>query len=435
MWVRKKLDIGWADLARGAWCGCLPSSRGSAQRKVEEAWSSSGEILACLSVRSGWDLLLSELDWPPGSEIAMSALTIPDMARIAEHHGLTPVPVDIDLNTAGPNLDSLRRSITSSTRAVLVAHLFGAQIPMAPIIAIAREHGLLVIEDCAQAYDGGKYQGHPETGAALFSFGPIKTATAVGGAVLRVRDAELLEKMRRRQEAYPVQARAQFMARLAKYSLLKAISSRPTFAAFVRCASAAGFDCDRLVNGSVRGFPGSAFFERIRQQPSAPLLALLLRRLRRFDRRRLEQRSRLGERLCRLLEHSTFCPGACAANHTHWVFPILASDPAGVIAALREAGFDATQGHSMAVIPAPADRRELTPHCAMEALARIVYLPVYPEMPERELERMAKVVLRVAGQSALDRGDGVAGLGGRGLGDDRKRLALNGSASSVGVRR
>jgi perosamine synthetase len=190
----------------------------------------------------------------------MTALTVPDMARIAEHHGLTPIPVDIDLNTAGPNLDALRRSITSSTRAVLVAHLFGAQIPMAPIIAVAREHGLLVIEDCAQAYDGGEYQGHPETGAALFSFGPIKTATAVGGAVLRVRDAEILEKMRCRQEACPVQAGARFMARLAKYSLLKAISSRPIFAAFVRFASATGFDCDRLINGSVRGFSGSIFF-------------------------------------------------------------------------------------------------------------------------------------------------------------------------------
>jgi dTDP-4-amino-4,6-dideoxygalactose transaminase len=267
---------------------------------------------------------------------------------------------------------------------------------MEPVLAVAREHGLLVIEDCAQAFDGGTYRGHPETDVAMFSFGPIKTATALGGAVLRIRDSALRETLRRGQAAYPVQPRARFLRRLAKHALLKAFSSRAVFAALVRGASAAGFDCDRLINGSVRGFAGPDFFDQIRQQPSAPLLALLLRRLRRFDRRRLARRTALGQRLARLLADKVSCPNAAAAVHSHWVFPILVEDPVETIAALREAGFDATQGGSMAAVPPPAGRADLTPRCAVNFLAQAVYLPIYPEMPDDVLEKMAGVVASAA---------------------------------------
>jgi dTDP-4-amino-4,6-dideoxygalactose transaminase len=401
MWMRKRLDIGWTDLLAGAWFVCLPGGRTAAQQKVEKEWSTNGGALACLSVRSGWDLLLGALALPPGGEIAMSALTIPDMARIAVHHGLTPVPVDLDLETAGPNLESLQRSITSATRAVLVDHLFGSRVRMEPIVAIAHAHGLLVIEDCAQAYDGGEYQGHPDSDVALFSFGPIKTVTALGGGVVRVRSPELLEKMRRRQSLYPIQPRMRFLFRLAKYALLKTLSSRVPFSALVRCASAAGFDYDRLVNGAVRGFPGTAFMAHIRQRPSGPLLALLRRRLRRFNRQRFDRRAALGRRLHRLLERHVFCPGAKAATHTHWVFPILAANPREVIAALRDAGFDATQGQSMAAVLPPVDRPEAAPFFTIDALAPMVFLPLYPEMPLSALETMADVVVRVCRRPAF----------------------------------
>jgi dTDP-4-amino-4,6-dideoxygalactose transaminase len=53
---------------------------------------------------------------------------------------------------------------------------------------------LLVVEDCAQAYCGTEFDGHPDADVAIFSFGPIKTATASGGGLLRVRDGELLSQ-------------------------------------------------------------------------------------------------------------------------------------------------------------------------------------------------------------------------------------------------
>jgi perosamine synthetase len=394
--VRKRLDIGWRDLFWGASWTCLPFGHFGVQRHVEETWSHADDTLICLSVRSGLDLLLETLQFPPKSEVLISALTIPDMARIVQFHDLVPVPVDLDVGTAAPNEESLRRAITPASRAVLVAHLFGARIPMEPILAVAKEHGLLVIEDCAQAFDGGQYHGHPESDVAMFSFGPIKTATALGGGVMRVRDPELLRRMRERQADYPLQGRLAYLRRVLKYAMLKALSSRPIFTVLTGFWTMVGYDYDRFVNRQTRGFPGPEFFRRIRQQPSTPLMAVLERRLRRYDRRRLERRTSHGQLLVRLLRDKVVCPGAVVGAHVHWVFPILVENPEAVIAALRKAGFDATQGQSMATVAPPVDRPEVAPRQAANVLAKMVYLPIYPEMPERAIRKMAEVVLSVA---------------------------------------
>lgn len=400
MWVRKRLDIGWSDLAVGLTrCG-LPSPRNGLQPGLEGVWADASHTLACLSVRSGFDLALATLAWPRGGEVLMSAMTIPDMARIVQEHGLVPVPVDLDVGTLGPDVEGLRRGITKASRAIVVAHLCGGRLNVEPILALARHHGLMVFEDCAQAFDGRGYTGHPEADVSMFSFGSIKTATALGGAILRVRDRELLEKMRARQARFPVQPRRSYLCRLMKYAAFKALSTPLLYGVLVRAWLAMGRDYDRLVNGFVRGFPGPDFFDRIRQQPCGPLLAMLRRRVRAYDGHRLECRTAKGRLLTALLGDRVICAGASMSPHNFWVFPILVENPSEVIAALRNAGFDATQGHSMCVVTPPADRPGLAARHAAETLARIVYLPIYPEMTERALRRMADVVLGVAERPA-----------------------------------
>ena len=254
MWARKRLDVGWSDLGYGLLRACRPADRWAAQRRVERAWSGSADALACLSVRSGFDLLLGALALPPGSEVLVSAITIPHMVEIIEHHGLVPIPVDLDADRLAPRLDRMRRAVTPATRAVVVAHLFGSRIPLEPILALAEAHGLRVIEDCAQAFAGTEYQGHPRADASMFSFGPIKKATALGGAVLAVRDARLLQRMRIRQASYPVQSKGAYVRRLLKYGALMACSSRVSFSVLMRALRMMGRDPDRAINGSVRGF-------------------------------------------------------------------------------------------------------------------------------------------------------------------------------------
>lgn len=398
MWVRKRIDIGWPDIAMGVLDCCRPYDEAAVHRRVESHWTAAGGALACLSVRSGFDLLLAALDLPPKSEVLITALTIPDMVRIIKDHGLVPVPLDVELDTMSPQLDVLRRAITPATKAIVVAHLFGGRVPMEPVLAIARQHGLLVIEDCAQAYTGSEFRGHAEADVSMFSFGPIKTATALGGAVIRVRDQRLLQRMRALHAAYPLQSRWFCMRRLLKYAMLKALSTRPVFTVVVLSCRAVRHDYDHMLNGAVRGFPGPGFWQKIRQRPSPALLALLGRRLRKYNLRRLSRRTANGRLLVERLRSRLPCPGASAEAHSYWVFPVVADDPAEMMTALRRAGFDATQGQSMCVVPTPEGRGDMLAPTATDTLARIVFLPIYPEMPTRSVRKMARAVLCVLRQ-------------------------------------
>ena len=127
-------------------------------------------------------------------------------------------------------------------------------------MAVAREHGLIVIEDCAQAYVGPQFTGSDGVDVSMFSFGPIKTASALSGALLRVRDPKMLAEMRARQAAYRVQDRWFFFRRLWKYGLLKIGSASWVYDLLIRLWRMRGIDHDALVSSFVRSFPGSGLF-------------------------------------------------------------------------------------------------------------------------------------------------------------------------------
>lgn len=392
MWIRKRIDIGWSDLGCGLFRSIVPGDRHGLQTRLERAWSPSDDALACLSVRSGWDLLLAGLALPAGSEVLMSAITIPDMSRIVAAHGLRAVPVDVCPRTAAPTVEGIRRVLTPVGRAILVAHLFGTRIDLDPIVEFSRQQGLVLIEDAAQLYDGSGDTGHPGALASMYSFGPIKTSTALGGALLRVRDRDLLSKIRGLQQGYRVAARGAYARRVFKYLLFKSLSYSLPFAALVRGCRLVGLSYDQLLNTAARGFPGAAFFERIRRQPSAPLLAVMNRRLASFDSARLARRAALGRNLTRMLDGRVTLVGDHSLLNHYWVFPILVAEPSRLIDALARAGFDATQGRSLSVVEPPSGRADAEPSLARRLLAQLVYLPCYPEMDDRELARLAEVV-------------------------------------------
>jgi len=396
MWARKRLDITWPDLLH-ALAGCVTRwDRAGAQTAVEQSWGDRGDSLACLSVRSAFDLLLAVAKFPSGSEVLVSAITIPDMVRIIREHGLTPVPLDLDPDTALPSPQQITARITPRTRAVLIAHLFGTAAPLDGHVAVAHEHNLLLIEDCAQAFRGREYGGHPQADASLFSFGTIKTATALGGAVAVVRHRALLDDMRRRQTAYPVQSRAAYFQRVIKYMALKAASYRAPLQCLIALMRLVGRDHDRLLNSFVRGFPADRMFNLIRRQPCAPLLRLLARRLQTLETARQEHRASRGKGLADSLRASFACPGADVTPHVYWVFPIVTDQPRAVRDELFRHGFDSTQGQSMIVVDPPEGRADLEPEIARRMLSQIVYLPFYDALPDAELQRMAEVLRSVA---------------------------------------
>ncbi|MEY3141575.1 MAG: hypothetical protein RLY21_68 [Planctomycetota bacterium] len=394
MYSRKRLDIGWIDLAAAA-CGALRSAPAeSLARGVESHLSRDGrEAIAFLSLRSGFDLMLRELALPKGSEVIVSALTIPDMWTLLEHHGLRVIPVDVDPATLAPTAADIERLVTPATRAVLVAHLFGTRNGLDDIVRVARERGLLFWEDCAQTFDSPTPCGDARADCSMLSFGPIKTATALGGGALLFRDEALAAKVRAAHATYPRASSAAFLKRVLKYVGLKFISLPLPYACFVRWCRWRGRDYDTAIQASVRGFARDELLVRLRHQPSRGLLALMLRRIAEADGARVRARKAAGDTLMRSVMHSSEgareVPGHAAPYHDHWVFTVLSDEPEALIAKLRAKGFDATSVATMRSVPAPADRPELAPHAAERMLSRLVYVPMYPELPARARARLA----------------------------------------------
>jgi perosamine synthetase len=391
LFARHHLDIEPSDLAAGL--AAMTASRPErAAAELETLWSPGGQGLATYSVRSGFHLLLRTLQLPPGSEVMFSAVTHPDMPRLATHHGLVPVPVDLDRGTLAPRPDALTRALTPRTRILVVAHLFGGLVDLDLAWEICESRGVLLVEDCAQAFRGPLDTGNPLADISMFSFGMLKTATALGGAVLTVRDASLLQRMRDTQAAWRPQRRSSHLKRLLQTSAFIGLT-RP--APYALLENAAGEDFDRKVNSAVRAFPAAGtddLVRRLEQRPSAPLLRILQHRLTNFDYARFDARALAGERLAAMLPPGMHIGGR-AVDHTHWLFPVSAPDPQRLISAVRAAGFDAARkASSVSAIAAPADRPDLEPVLARDAMSRLVFLPAYPELPPGSLDRIADAV-------------------------------------------
>jgi len=391
--ARHRLDIGLRQFlyALSACIWARDAQRLSA--RLVGGWSPSGNGIACRSVRTGFHLLLDSLDLTAGDEVLVSAITHPDMVRIIEAHGLVPVPIDLEIGTLAPRLDLAERLVTRKTRAILVAHLFGGRFDLGATVAFARRHRLLLWEDCAQAFTGAGDTGDPSTDASMYSFGALKTGTALGGALIKVRDRSVLQRMRDAQRSWPVQSRRRYTATVFKFLAFSLVTRPLAYGALAWFHRATGRDFDRLVNSSVRAFRPGRLVPQLEVQPSAPLLATMSYRLLSFDGLRLRRRAESGAWLAAHLPPGVCLPGAEMAGHTHWLFPVLSSEPDKLIAACRLARFDAERGAgSAAPVAAPAGRPEAEPEGVWRMMQNLVFVPAYPELSPSSLARLAEAL-------------------------------------------
>jgi perosamine synthetase len=396
---RHRLDIRLRDFAYALFAIASARDPQKQSARLAAAWSPSGQGLACRSVRSGFHLLLDALDLPVGNEVLVSAITHPDMVRILEAHGLVAVPVDLDIATLAPRPEVAERLVTPRTRAILIAHLFGGHVDMTPFAALAVRHRLLLWEDCAQAFTGAGDTGDPAADVSMFSFGALKTCTALGGALVKVKRPELLVRMRAIQQQWPLQPRRTYAVNVLKF-LAFTFATRPiVYGLLAWIHRALGRDFDRLVNSSVRAFRPGGLLPQLEVQPSAPLLATLAFRLRTFDDVRLRWRTASGEWLAGNLPHYLQAPGIEAWGRTHWLFPVLTSQPDQLTVACRRAGFDAARAaSSVCAVDAPPGRPESEPVHARRMMARLVFIPAYPELPKGSLARLVEA----AGETATN---------------------------------
>jgi dTDP-4-amino-4,6-dideoxygalactose transaminase len=151
------------------------------------AYCGAGECVAMNSGTSALHLALLAAGIGPGDEVITVPFTFVASVAAVLYAGARPVLVDIDPVSFTLDPAAIEAAITARTKAILPVHLYGQPADMDPIMEVARRHGLIVIEDAAQAH-GAKYKGRPVGGLAdmaCFSFYPGKNLGAYGegGAV------------------------------------------------------------------------------------------------------------------------------------------------------------------------------------------------------------------------------------------------------------
>jgi dTDP-4-amino-4,6-dideoxygalactose transaminase len=162
----------------------------------------STECIALNSGTSALHLALLAAGIGPGHEVITVPFTFVASVSAVIYAGARPVLVDIDPRSFTMDPSAIEAAITPRTKAILPVHLYGQPADMDPIMEVARRHGLVVIEDAAQAH-GAKYKGRPVGSIgdiACFSFYPTKNLGAYGegGAVTtnNPRHADTIRKLR-----------------------------------------------------------------------------------------------------------------------------------------------------------------------------------------------------------------------------------------------
>lgn len=168
----------------------------------ETAFAESCGVPHAIGCNSGTDALvlaLRALGIGPGDEVITTSFSFFATAEAISAVGATPVFVDVEESSYLMDPERIEAAITPATRALLPVHLFGRPVDMERIGAIARAHGLLVIEDCAQA-TGASWAGRPVGSwgeAGCFSFFPTKNLGAAGdGGAVVCRDPDLAQRVR-----------------------------------------------------------------------------------------------------------------------------------------------------------------------------------------------------------------------------------------------
>jgi dTDP-4-amino-4,6-dideoxygalactose transaminase len=155
--------------------------------------------------RMGLFAILEALELRPGDEIVLPGFTCAVVPNAMVYRGLTPVFVDIGLGDFNIDPAAVRKAITPRTRAIYAQHTFGVACDVGAIGAIAREHGLMVIEDLAHAL-GATVGGRPVGSFADASFGSTDRTKVINtqiGGWASSRRPEIAEKLRRIAAAAP----------------------------------------------------------------------------------------------------------------------------------------------------------------------------------------------------------------------------------------
>lgn len=177
------------------------SSKGAYIQQLERDFAEFTGTAHSVAVSNGTTALhlaLTALGVGPGDEVIVPDLTFVATINVVLHCGATPIIVDADPVTWTMSAAAVEAAITPRTKAIIPVHLYGRPAEIGPIVELARERGLYVVEDCAEAH-GAQYAGK-HVGQfgdiSCFSFYANKVITTGEGGICTTNSEELATKLR-----------------------------------------------------------------------------------------------------------------------------------------------------------------------------------------------------------------------------------------------
>ena len=160
-------------------------------------YTSSKYSVAVNSCTAALHLAMRELNIGPGDEVIVPVLTFAATANAALFVGAKPVFADVDEKTFNISPEQIEQKITKKTKAIIVVHYGGQPCDMKEVMAIAEDHSIEVVEDCAHALGALYKRKNVGTFGAVgcFSFYPTKIITTIEGGMATTQDKEIANKM------------------------------------------------------------------------------------------------------------------------------------------------------------------------------------------------------------------------------------------------
>ncbi|NKI95083.1 DegT/DnrJ/EryC1/StrS family aminotransferase [Rhizobacter sp. SG703] len=326
--------------------------------------------MAVNSATAGLHLALEALGIGPGDEVITTTHTFTATAEVVRYLGADVVLVDIDPATLCIDAAAVEAAITPRTKAIVPVHYAGLAADMQSLLALAKRHGLKVVEDAAHALPttvGGRLVGTLDSDVTVFSFYANKTITTGEGGMVVTRDAELAKRIKvMRLHGMSRDAFDRFTAKVPSwyYEIV-----------------APGFKYNLTDIASALG---------IHQ----------LKRARAFQQRRTELAARYGEALAGLPVILPPQPPVGEQHAWHLYVLRLADDAKVTRDVLIERLFAAGIGCSVHYIPLHLqpywrDRYDLKPAQfpkSQHAYERMLSLPLYTRMTDGDVQRVADVI-------------------------------------------
>jgi perosamine synthetase len=188
-YLKECIDTGWL------------SAEGGFVEQFEHDFSIRIGRAHCIAVSSGsaaLEVAIAALGLGPGDEVIMPTFTIISCAAAILRAGATPIFVDSDANTWNMAVDQIKPLLNGRTRAIMAVHTYGLPVDMEPLLMLANQYGLHVIEDAAEAH-GLRYRGQPcgsFGNISIFSFYANKLITTGEGGMVLTDDPVIAERCR-----------------------------------------------------------------------------------------------------------------------------------------------------------------------------------------------------------------------------------------------